>query len=66
MLFPMVFTQANTVICDLSPAQYAVGFFVSLSKTPFGGLGFKGNPVSSRLKICSGFQQVILLKSGFQ
>jgi len=26
-LFPMAFTQANTVICDLFPVQYAVGFY---------------------------------------
>ena len=50
-LFPMVFTQANTVICALSPVQYADAFFVPLSNTLFGGFGFKGKPLSSKLKI---------------
>ena len=54
-LFPMAFKQANTVICALFPVQYANGFFVPLSNTPFGGFGFKGKPLSSKLKIWSGF-----------
>ena len=42
-LFPMAFTQANNMICALSPIQYADGFFVPLSNTLLVVLGLKEN-----------------------
>ena len=45
------------MICDLSPVQYAFGFFVPLSKCPLVALDSKEIHFYLNLKICPGFPE---------